>query len=48
MGISKLDNAAIRAEIELPELEEGNPYLFGGTDTRGERRTKGDRGVGTY
>ena len=28
MGISTLDNAAVRAEIELPELKEGNPYLF--------------------
>ena len=45
MGISKLDNAAIRAEIELLELEEGNPYLFVGTDTRGERRTKGAGGA---
>ena len=45
MGISKLDNVAVRAEIELPELEEGNPYLFRGTDTRGERRTKGARGA---
>ena len=33
MGISKLDNAAVRAEIELPEE---NPYLSGGTDTREE------------
>ena len=41
MGISKLDNAAVRDEIELPELEEGNPYLFGGTDTREERRIEG-------
>ena len=47
MGISKLDNAAVRAEIELPELEEGNPYLFGGTDTREEQRTEGARGVAT-
>ena len=45
MGISKLDNAAVRAKIELPELEEGKPYLFGGTDTRGERRTKGVGGA---
>ena len=41
MGISNLDNAAVRAEIELPELEEGNPYLFEGTDTREERHTEG-------
>ena len=41
MGISKLDNAIVRDEIELPELEEGNPYLFGGTNTREERRTEG-------
>ena len=41
MGISKLDNAAARAEIELLELEERNPYLFGGTNTQGERYTKG-------
>ena len=47
MGISKLDNPAVRAEIKLPELEEGNPYLFGSTDTQGERRTKGAGGAGT-
>ena len=47
MGISKLDNAAVRAKIELPELEEGNPYLFGGTDTQGERRTKSVGGATT-
>ena len=47
MGISKLDNATVRAEIELPELEEGNPYLFGGTDTQGERCTKGVGGAAT-
>ena len=40
MGISKLANVAVRAEIELPELEEGNPYLSGVTDTREERCTK--------
>ena len=45
MGISKLDNAAVRAEIELPKVEEGNPCLFGGTDTRGERCTKGAGGA---
>ena len=47
MGISNLDNAAVRAEIELPEMEEGNPYLFGGIDTRGERHTKGVGGART-
>ena len=44
MGISKLDNAAVRAEIEF--LEE-NLYLYGGTNTREERRTKGFRGAAT-
>ena len=38
MGISKLDNAAVRAKIEL---QEENLYLSEGTDTREERCTKG-------
>ena len=47
MGISKLDNAAIRVEIELLELEEGNPYLFRGAYTQEKRRTKDSGGAAT-
>lgn len=42
-----MDNAAVRPEIELLELEGGKPYRSGGTVTQVEQRTKNSGGAST-
>ena len=44
MGLSKLDNAIVRVEIELPEE---NPSLSGCINTQEKRHAKGSKGTVT-